>query len=283
MVSQLAGAVVRALIVMIVIATPALLIPGTSQEGAQVVMLVGLVLAVFVGMEYAATYPGLIEFRDAPPFNRVRILSLFATLFLLSLVAKAEPGDSSLSMVVNAMGLMVATALDFPGSPVRMITEHLPPGTEPFLVTQIEGMAGIALLITVFAMGLFTMLTRLHQWPNRGSAFNVWINLPTFDPTTGGDVVKRLRRDARVNLVLGISTPFILPVVGVIAANHVNVIVLASPHAMVWGLTLWMFIPLSLFMRGLAMGRVAEMIAQRRARLIAAVASDGPTAPVLAR
>ena len=26
-------------------------------------------------------------------------------------------------------------------------------------------------------------------------SFNVWINLPTFDPTTGGDVVERLERD----------------------------------------------------------------------------------------
>ena len=279
MVAQLAGAVVRAFIVVIVIATPALLIPGISQEGAQVVTLLGLVLAVFVGMEYAATYPGLIEFRDAPPFNRVRILSLFVTLFLLSLAAKAEPGDSSLALLVNALGLAIANLLDFQFSPIRVIAGHLPPGMRPFETAMIQAMAGIALLVTVVAMAVFTLLIRLHQWPNRGSAFNVWINLPTFDPTTRGDVVKRLRRDARVNLVLGISTPFIIPVVGVLAANHMNVAVLTSPHTIVWGLTLWMFIPLSLFMRGLAMGRIAEMIALRRARLTASLDADAPGQP----
>lgn len=279
MIAQLAGAVVRAFIVVIVIATPALLIPGISQEGAQVVTLLGLVLAVFVGMEYAATYPGLIEFRDAPPFNRVRILSLFVTLFLLSLAAKAEPGTSSLALLVNALGLAIANLLDFQVSPIRVIAEHLPPGLHPFETAMIQAMAGIALLVTVVAMAVFTLLIRLHQWPNRGSAFNVWINLPTFDPSTGGDVVKRLRRDARVNLVLGISTPFIIPVVGVLAANHMNVAVLTSPHTIVWGLTLWMFIPLSLFMRGLAMGRIAEMIALRRARLVASLDADAPGQP----
>ena len=129
MLTQLVGAVARALIAVVVIATPSLLIPGTTPEGSQVVTLVALALGVFVGMEYAATYPGLIEFRDAPPFNRVRILSLFVTLFLLSLVVSANPGEgSSLALIVNAFGLLVATALDFPFSPVQMIETHLPPG-----------------------------------------------------------------------------------------------------------------------------------------------------------
>jgi hypothetical protein len=75
--TQLVGAIARALIAVVVIATPSLLIPGTTPEGTQVVTLVALALGVFVGMEYAATYPGLVEFRDAPPFNRVRILTLF--------------------------------------------------------------------------------------------------------------------------------------------------------------------------------------------------------------
>jgi hypothetical protein len=44
-----------------------------------------------------------------------------------------------------------------------------------------------------------------------------------------------------------------------------------------------MFIPLSLLMRGLAMGRIADMIGQRRARLTASVSSDGPSSPALSR
>jgi hypothetical protein len=44
-----------------------------------------------------------------------------------------------------------------------------------------------------------------------------------------------------------------------------------------------MFIPLSLLMRGLAMGRIADMIGQRRARLTASVNADGPAAPAVSR
>lgn len=284
MLTQLVGAIARALIAVLVIATPSLLVPGTSPEGAQVVTLVALALGVFVGMEYAATYPGLIEFRDAPPFNRVRILTLFVMLFLLSLVANVEPGEgSSMSVMVNAFGLLVAGALDFPFSPVQMIESHLPPGVEVSTVIKIKGMAGIATTVMLASILFFGLLTRLRQWPNRGSSFNVWINLPTFDPTTGGDVVKRLRRDSMVNVILGVFTPFVLPVVAVVAANHIEIDVLASPHAMVWGITLWMFIPLSMFMRGLAMSRIADMIGQRRARLTGSLTSDGPSAAALSR
>jgi hypothetical protein len=272
------------MIAVVVIATPSLLIPGTSPEGTQVVTLVALALGVFIGMEYAATYPGLVEFRDAPPFNRVRILTLFVTLFLLSLVANAEQGQgSSLSLVVSAFGILVAGALDFPFSPVQMIEAHLPPGLDAFTIEKIRGMTGMATLVMLISIFIFTLLIRLHQWPGRGSSFNVWINLPTFDPTTGGDVVKRLRRDSLVNIIFGVFAPFVLPVVAVVAANHIELAVLTSPHAQVWGITLWMFIPLSLLMRGLAMSRIADMIGQRRARLTAGIASDGPSAPALSR
>jgi hypothetical protein len=139
------------------------------------------------------------------------------------------------------------------------------------MVNQIKGMAGLATLVMLLSIFCFALLIRLNQWPNRGSSFNVWINLPTFDPTTGGDVVKRLRRDSLVNVILGVFAPFVLPVVAVVAANHIEINVLSSPHALVWGITLWMFIPLSMLMRGLAMSRVADMIGQRRARLTASV------------
>lgn len=284
MLTQLVGAIARALIVIVVIATPALLIPGTSVEGTQVVTLVALALGVFVGLEYAATYPGLVEFRNAPPFNRVRILTLFAMLFLLSLVANATPGQgSSLSIIVAAIGVAAANALDFPFSPVQMIMAHLPPGLDAGTLRQIKAMTGLATVVTLASILTFALLIRFHQWPYRGSSFNVWVNLPTFDPTTGGDVVKRLRRDSLVNVILGVFVPFVLPVVAVVAANHVEISVLSSPHAQVWGITLWMFIPLSLLMRGLAMGRIADMIGQRRARLTAAISSDGPSSAALSR
>ncbi len=276
MLSRLLGALVRAAVVVVVVATPSLLVPGTSLEGAQMVTLVALALGLFTAMEYGATYPALIEFRDAPPFNRVRILSLFAMLFVLSVVAGgAGDESSSLVLVLNALGLMIGHLLDFPYSPLAAVLQRLPEGATAITALQVTAMAGLALFVAVTALSIFTILLRLQHWPNRAEAFNVWINLPTFDPTTGGDIVPRLVRDARVNVILGISLAFVFPIMGVTIADHVDEAMLDAPHAMVWGVALWMFLPLSMLMRGLAMARIAEMIRARRARLVAAPDTGG--------
>lgn len=273
--SRLLGALLRAALVVVVVATPSLLIPGTTEEGAQVVMLIALALGTFTAVEYGATYPALIEFRDAPPFNRVRILSLFVMLIVLSLVAGGA-GSNSLILVLNALGLLMGHALEFPWSPMSVVLMHLPVDAAPVTELQVKVMAGLAIFVMLSALVVFALLLRMQHWPNRGQPFNVWVNLPTFDPTTGGDVVPRLIRDARVNIILGLSATFILPVAGLKIADHFDLLILTSPQVMVWGIALWMFLPLSMFMRGLAMARIADMIRERRSRLVAAVLSDAP-------
>jgi hypothetical protein len=267
-ISQLVGAVVRAILVLVVISTPSLLIPGTSEETTQIVTLIGLFAAVFTFSEYASTYPGLIEFRDAQPYNRVRMVSVFIALFALSIVVSA--GDvSTLSLVINATGFIIAEALDFPFSPLQVLMGQLPPDVDPRTAAEIEIMAGLSALIGLLTLSIFAILVRLQQWPNRRSAFNVWINLPTFDPTTGGDIVTRLLRDARVNIILGFALPYILPVLASIGAAQLEMSILDSPQTLVWTITAWMFLPVTMFMRGMAMGRVADMINSRRKRLVA--------------
>ena len=273
--SRLLGALLRAVLVVVVISTPSLLIPGTTEEGAQVVMLIALALGAFTVVEYGATYPALIEFRDAPPFNRVRILSLFVMLIVLSLVAGGA-SDSTFILVLNALGLLLGHALEFAWSPMSVVLTHLPADAPPVSELQVKVMAGLAIFITLTALVIFALLLRLQHWPNRGQPFNVWVNLPTFDPTTGGDVVPRLIRDARVNIILGLTATFILPIVGLEIADHFELLLLTSPQVMVWGIALWMFLPLSTFMRGLAMARIADMIRERRSRLVASVMSDAP-------
>lgn len=276
MLSRLVGALLRAAIVMMVVATPSLLLPGTTEEGAQMVVLIALFFGIFVAVEYGAVYPALIEFRDAPPFNRLRVLSLLAMLFCLSLVAGGAGPDSSLRLVLNALGYLVGTALDFPWSPLGMVIGYLP-SEAPFVSPlQVKVMAGLALLIALIALAVFVLFLRGQNWPHRDQAFNVWVNLPTFDPTTGGDIVARLIRDGRINALLGIFMAFAFPVVGLIGTGNVGASILSSPHAMVWGIALWMFLPLSMFMRALAMMRIADMIRERRAWLVASIATDAP-------
>lgn len=266
MLSRLLGALLRAAIVVMVVATPSLLLPGTTPEGAQMVMLVALCLGVFIAFEYGAGCPALVEFRDAPPFNRVRVLSLLVMLFLLSLVAGGGNEGSSLILVLNALGFLVGHALEFPWSPLSVLLDRLPAEAAPVQALQVKIMAGLATLIALVALVVFVLLLRLQQWPSRAQAFNVWINLPTFDPTAGGDVVARLNRDARVNLALGFLLPFLMPAVVKASGMVFGPLALDSPQSMVWTVSAWAFLPLSLFMRGIAMGRVADMILDMRRR-----------------
>ncbi len=216
----------------------------------------------------------MIEFRDAPPFNRLRLLSLTLILFVLSMVASGVH-DSSLVLVLNAIGLLFGQVLEYPGSPLAAVIHHLPTQSPFMTPVQVKVMAGLAIFITLSALSIFAILLRTQKWPDPGRAFNVWINLPTFDPTAGGDVINRLIRDARVNAILGFTITFILPTAGLMISDHLGIRILTSSHGLVWGIALWMFLPLSLFMRALAMARIAAMIRVHRARLTAGINMDG--------
>ena len=55
-------------------------------------------------VEYNAAYPSLVEFRDAPPFNRLRFLMLLATVTCLSLIARGRVAPSNLTEITEAIG-----------------------------------------------------------------------------------------------------------------------------------------------------------------------------------
>jgi hypothetical protein len=269
-ISQFTGATVRAILMVILIATPSILVPGTSADTAQIVAFVSIFAAALTLFEYASTYPGLIEFRDAPPFNRIRFISLFLTVFLLSVVVRGQTQPTVLTEFVTATGVLIGQAIDFPYSPVRLILmmpESIPAEKTELLRTA----AGMAYLISLVSLAVFLVVLRLMGWPSRTGAFNVWVNMPTFDPTAGGDVVDRLERDARINIVLGFLLPFITPMVVKAASAIFGAVSLANDQTLIWTVAAWAFLPASLFMRGIAMGRIAAMItAQRRKNEIAA-------------
>lgn len=263
-ISRLTGALMRALMVMIMIATPSVVTQSASIDTAEVVALVALFAAGLTFVEYAATYPGLVEFRDAPPFNRIRFLSLFATLFLLSVVCMNRENPAVLARLIEFMGAQVTNVLDFPYSPVRLVVEMLPPGTDAARMELFRVAAGLSYFVMLVTIVVFIVILRLAGWPSQDHSFNVWVNLPTFDPTTGGDVVERLHRDSLANVLMGFLLPFVIPVVIKAAADVFDPLSLASPHTLIWTMTIWGFLPVSLLMRGIAMGRIAAMIAARR-------------------
>ena len=264
MISRVIGAIIRALLVMLMLATPALLLPGTSMDVMQVVTLVALFAACLTFFEYASTYPGLIEFRDAPPFNRVRFGSLFLTIILLSILNAGMIEESALSPFVAEIGAAVGETIDFPYSPVRLVVLMLPPDATQMHVQLVRDSAGIAYFISLFTLAFFVILQRVRRWPTRNGGFNVWVNLPTFDPTAGGDVVERLERDARFNIALGFLLPFLTPAVIKSATSLFGTVSLESPQTLIWTVAAWAFLPASLFMRGIAMSRIAMLITEKR-------------------
>ncbi len=263
MISRLTGALVRAILTVLLIAMPTLLLPVPSPDTAQMVMLIGLFAGGLVFMDYASSCPSLVEFRDAPPFNRVRFLSLFITVFLLTIIARGRTDPTTLTEFAAAVGALIGHTIDFPYSPVRLVLAMFPDGTDPRSIALIRVNAGMAYLISLISLAVFVILIRIQGWPGRGK-FNVWVNLPTFDPTAGGDVVDRLTRDARLNISMGFLLPFMIPLVIKSAASMFDPIDASSAQSMIWTVSAWAFIPASLFMRGIAMGRIADMIRAQR-------------------
>lgn len=264
-VSRLTGALVRMILVMMLVVMPSVLLVDVTTDTKQMVSLVALFLGLLTFVEYNATYPSLVEFRDAAPFNRVRYMMLFATVFFLSMIARDQSLPSTLTQFAEAIGRLIGLAMDFPYSPVRLATLMIANDATPAQIAALRTAAGMSYLISLISLAIFLIILKAGRWPRQDQPFNVWINLPTFDPTAGGDVVTRLTRDARINISLGFLLPFLTPAVVKIGLAGFEPLSLTSPQTLIWTMTAWAFLPASLFMRGIAMGRIADMISQTRA------------------
>jgi hypothetical protein len=277
LITQLIGAGIRAFLVVAMIITPSLLLPSSAEYATDVITLIAIAAAIFTVMEYGAVYPGLVEFRDAPPFNRTRFAILFVTVILISMASAGKYEPTSATRIVAGIGLMLGHAMDFPWSPIRLILWLLPEGTTLAQAQMVRAAAGLAYLVALMGLTVFAILIRLYRWPGPSGAFNVWINLPTFEPTAGADVVSRLRRDGAVNITLGALLPYFGPPIGGFIGSVYGVSMIDSDLVLVWSIALWAFLPASLFLRGIAMRRLALMIEAKRRRV--AAAEEGAIGP----
>lgn len=262
----LSGATARAFLVSALVMLPALAVPGIAADSAQVLILLALFAGVTVFSEYSSSYPGLVEFRFAAPYNRTRFALLALIVLLLSLILRHESLPGTLSGLVDVIALACSALLDFAFSPATLLVAALPDSAPAAHLVAVHQGASLALMVAVTAVAGFALAVRLNAWPMGAGPFNVWINLPTFDPTGGNDVVDRLARHARINVLLGIILPFLLPGVVVASAVLIQPVTLGSTIGFVWGIALWAFVPASLVMRGIAMGRVARLIRDSRRR-----------------
>ncbi len=271
------GALVRSFLVGLLVVTPALLLPGVATDTTQVVILVALLASVLILVEYSSAYPSLLEFRYAPPFNRVRFAFTLVAVLSVTMIARSVSEPDTAARLFVAIGGLAALALDFPFSPVRLMTLVLPVDAPASLVRTLRLSASVAYGVSLMMILVFLIQIRLRGWPGRTGAFNVWINLPLFDPTGGGDVVVRLRYDARLNLSLGFLLPFLIPAFAKTATNLMTISALENSQTLVWTITLWAMFPAMLITRGLAMVRIADMIETKRRRAYAQAEAEGVT------
>jgi len=272
---RLTGALVRAIFVVILVATPSMLLPGVNADSAQIVAFVAIFAAAFTTFEYASEYPGLVEFRDAPPFNRVRFFALFITVCVLSIICRGKVEPTIVTEFFTAIGSLIGHSIDFPYSPVQLVVLMMPTNADPALVDSVRTAAGISYLTSLLSLAVFLMALKFNDWPTKSGSFNVWVNLPTFDPTAGGDVVERLNRDARFNIILGFLLPFVIPAFVKVASDIFDPVSMENPQTLIWTMSAWAFLPASLFMRGIAMGRVASMIEEKRKKAYEKAGEDG--------
>lgn len=275
--TRITGAAARGLLVALLLATPALLLPDVADDSSQIVLVMAMLAAFLTFAEYNAKSPSIVEFRDASPFNRLRFVALFGCVLVLSLICKGRTDPSDVTNALTSIGQIIGNAIDFPFSPVRMVVLMLPADSDDAVISAVRTSAGLAYLVSLVAMTAFLFLVRVMNWPARQGAFNVWINLPMFDPTAGGDVLYRLRRDARVNIALGFLLPFAIPAVVKATADLIDPITLDNPQTLIWTMSAWAFLPASILMRGIAMGKIADMIEEKRRRTYAnaTTAEDG--------
>ena len=257
-INKISSALVRAWLTVLLIVAPALVLPG-HEDGAELLLLVAIAAGALVFVEYLSVYPGLMEFSSAPPFNRIRYLMLLGTLLALASIIGGLTEPSTLSSMASAVGALIAHALDFPFSPVRLMASAAADGQEALM----RALCGIAFLVGLLGIAVFLAAARLLGWPGK-RGFNVWTNLPTFEPTASYDVVARMRRDARVNVILGFILPFVIPQVVIAAAPVLPPLDASAPLTLIWIVAAWAFLPASLLMRAMGLGLVAGMIDAKR-------------------
>ncbi len=268
-VSQLTSSLARAFLVAVLVMIPSLLLSSTGSDTEQFVIILALIAASMTFIEYYGRSPSIVEFRFAPPYNRLKFFGLFASVTLLSFICIGHANPSDWTHMLTYLGTGLGHAIDFPYSPVRLMVLMLPTDASPELVDLVRTTSGIAYTISILMLFVFVTFVRLLGWPTRSGAFNVWMNLPLFDPTGGGDVLARLKRDAGLNIVLGALLPFIIPAAVKAASALIDPVSIQDPQTLIWTVTAWAFLPASMLMRGIAMSRIADMIEEKRRRAYA--------------
>ena len=266
MFKRLLGAFFRAMLVLVVVAAPAFLLPNVSQAAQEISLIIGGIAGAFTLFEYASSHPGLVDFRFAPPYNRVRFATFAVQVISLVFLCRATSGADPFSPNVLAYADKAVALMNLPLSPVRVAVEMVGEGASEAFQTLLGRAAAISFTVAFASFIFFAITLWLFKWPVGRDNFNLWVNLPTFEPSSGRDVERRLFRDGTANILIGIGLPFIIPVLASRSGGWFDPSVLENYQPLIWGTALWAFMPASLIIRGAALIKVGWLVKRARTR-----------------
>lgn len=263
---RLLGAFIRAVLVLIVVAAPAFLLPSVSTAAQEISLIVGGIAGAFTLFEYASSHPGLIDFRFAPPYNRIRFATFGVQIFVLIILCRSTSGADSFAPEVLALADQAVALVSVPLSPVRVAVEMIGEDGSELFKLLLQRAAAVSFVIAFASFLFFAVLLWFFRWPVGRDNFNLWINLPTFEPSSGRDVERRLYRDGVANVLIGLGLPFLIPVIASRSGGWFDPSVLKNYQPLIWGCAVWAFLPASLIIRGAALLKLGWLVKRARGR-----------------
>tara|TARA_R110000751_G_scaffold14828_8_gene47999 strand:- start:2299 stop:3156 length:858 start_codon:yes stop_codon:yes gene_type:complete len=255
---QVRDAGLRAALAALVAAVPALVLSADPAAGES--RTAGLVLAAAAGLyvlvEYGARTPALVDFRFAPPINRLRFA--LAALTLLATTACVAFADAPGPLGATFAGF--GAAMDFPFSPVGMAADIFTRASAPAPDPAVEYAAATAFCVALTCTLAFGAVIRFGPWPRAEQRMNLLVNLPTLDVDRGDRGAARLRLLGAQVLVTAAGALFAMLVVGGFAVSLLAPGVEISPLALVWSATLWAGAPGAMALRGVALLKLASRL-----------------------
>ena len=147
--------------------TPALYLPTSTSNGTEIVVFLAILAFILTFSEYNSAFPSFIEFRDAPPVNRLRFVGLMSMVTFLTLICKNAYAPSELTGLFYSVGLMVANVVDFPYSPVRLVVLMLPADASQPLVDLVRISASVAYVAALVTIASFAYAVEASGMANR--------------------------------------------------------------------------------------------------------------------
>lgn len=261
---RLLGAIMRAALVLALVAVPALLLPGVSRSALEIALIVGALGAIFALVEYSSSQPGLVDFRFAPPYNRGLFVLLSSIVIALVFLLRSAEGMDGFAPAMLGFADGLVEVADFPYSPVRIAGETLGGARDPELALLVRRASALAFTLALGGILFLSALLWLFKWPQGRDKFNLWVNLPTFVPASGRQVERRLIWGGLAYVIVGFTLPLTLVVLSVEVLAWFQGEREASHQTLLWLVTLWSFLPAGLVVRGAALMKVGWLVKRAR-------------------